>query len=78
MRNGERPSVSESVLTRGSSSAQTRSAQRLAIFVKICMAVALMALARTGALWVPPAIEMWAPSRSNGADGKWAMGNGRA
>src|SRR3954462_10923642 len=45
-----------------SASSQTRSAQRLAIFVNICIAVALIAFARVGALLVPPAIEMCAPN----------------
>src|SRR5438270_298439 len=45
-----------------SASSHTRSAQRFAIFVNICIAVALIALARVGALLVPPAIEMWAPN----------------
>src|SRR3954470_25061046 len=45
-----------------SASSQTRSAHRFAIFVNICIAVALMAFARVGALLVPPAIEMCAPS----------------
>src|SRR5688500_7349946 len=45
-----------------SSSSQTRSAQRLAILEKICMAVAPIALALGGALGVPPALDTWAPS----------------
>ena len=32
------------------------------------MAVARIACARTGAFWVPPAIEMWAPTRSSGVE----------
>src|SRR4029077_2516467 len=47
-----------------SSSAQTRSAHRLAIFVKICITVAPIAFARGGASRVPPAVEMCAPSKS--------------
>lgn len=49
---------------RHSSSAQARSAQRCAIFVKICNTVAPMASARSGASCVPPATETWAPRRS--------------
>ena len=57
-----------------SSSAQARSAHRLAIFVKICIAVAPIALARGGASRVPPAIETCAPSKSDvaAADFRWA------
>src|SRR5687768_3778701 len=53
-----------------SSSSQTRSAHRLAIFEKICIAVAPIALARGGALGVPPALETCAPS----AKGRSVMG----
>src|SRR5205823_880297 len=56
-------SVSAARKAMHSSSAQARSAQRLAIFVKICMAVAPIALARGGASRVPPAIETCAPSK---------------
>ena len=45
-----------------SSSGHTRSAHRFAIFVKICIADAPIALPRGGASWVPPAIETCAPS----------------
>src|SRR4051812_5912236 len=45
-----------------SASSQTRSAQRFAILVNICIAVASMAFARVGAFLVPPAIEMCAPN----------------
>src|SRR5688572_3984018 len=52
---------------RHSSSRHARSAHRLAILVKTCIAVAPISRARSGARWVPPAIEVWAPRRSAAA-----------
>ena len=53
-----------------------RSAQRFAIFVKICIAVAPMALARGGASCVPPAIDTCAPSsRSSSHTGATQFGS---
>src|SRR5258708_5253102 len=46
-------------------SSHARSAQRFAIFVKICIAVEPVARARNGACVVPPAIETCAPSRTS-------------
>jgi hypothetical protein len=64
-----RTSVSASAARKAmhSSSRHARSAQRLAILEKICMAVAPIAFARAGAAGVPPAVETWAPS--NNSDG---------
>src|SRR5262249_49914902 len=45
----------------------TRSAQRLAIFVKSCIAVAPIARARRGASCEPPATDTWAPRRTSSA-----------
>src|SRR5471030_2767770 len=48
-----------------SSCSHARSAQRFAIFVKICIAVAPIARPRAGAACVPPAIDTWAPSNTS-------------
>src|SRR5678815_3189799 len=59
-----------------SSASHPRSAHRLAILVKICIAVAPIARARGGALCVPPAIETWAPrSTSSSQTGGRQLGS---